>query len=155
MAHIRVSTVIDAQPHQVWEVVRDIAQHVVWMADAEEIRFTGPQESGVGTTFECDTKVGPFRLTDKMEITEWEDEKVMGVSHTGLVTGTGRFTLLPAGPGRTEFRWEETLEFPFWMGGPLRDPVGSRILEAIWRRNLARLKALVEARFGAGRPESA
>lgn len=148
MANIRVSTVIDAPPAEVWDVVRKIEDHVDWMADAEAIRFTSEQHAGVGTTFECDTKVGPAKLTDVMEITEWEDEKVMGVRHTGIVTGTGRFTLHPAGPGRTEFRWEEELDFPVWMGGPLRNPVGGRILAAIWRRNLRRLKSIVEGPAG-------
>ena len=143
MADIRVSIVIDATPAQVWEVVEKVEDHVDWMADAEAIRFLTDQRRGVGTTFECDTKVGPARLTDVMEITEWVDEQSMGVKHTGIVTGSGRFILEPAGPGRTEVRWEETLNFPFWMGGPLRDPVGGRILEAIWRRNLKKLDAIV------------
>jgi uncharacterized protein YndB with AHSA1/START domain len=145
MASIRVSTAINATPAQVWAVVETIEDHVEWMADAEAIRFTGPSRRGVGTTFDCDTKVGPFRLTDAMEITEWDDGHAMGVAHTGLVIGSGRFTLRPAGAGRTEFRWEEELKFPFWMGGPLRNPVGGRVLAAIWRRNLKRLKAVVEA----------
>lgn len=149
MAHIVVSTVIEATPTQVWDVVRVVEDHVEWMADAEAIRFTSDRTSGVGTTFECDTKVGPARLTDEMEITEWVDEQVMGVRHVGLVTGAGRFTLTPSGPGRTEFRWEEDLTFPVWMGGPLRDPVGGRVLERIWRRNLVRLKDIVEARVAA------
>lgn len=143
MADIRVSIVIDATPAQVWEVVEKVEDHVDWMADAEAIRFLTDQRRGVGTTFECDTKVGPARLTDVMEITEWVDREVMGVKHVGLVTGVGRFTLTAAGPGRTEFKWEESLDFPFWMGGPLRDPVGGRILEAIWRRNLKKLDAIV------------
>lgn len=146
MAKIRVSTVIEAEPAVVWEVVEPIERHVDWMQDAEAIRFVDDQRRGVGTSFECDTKIGPARLTDHMEITEWVDGEVMGVRHTGLVTGSGRFTLHPAGPGRTEFRWEEELIFPVWMGGPLRDPVGGRILEWVWRRNLKRLKAIVEER---------
>jgi hypothetical protein len=145
MAKIRVSTVIDASPTAVWAVVEPIEDHVDWMADAATIRCTSEHCRGVGTTFECDTKIGPFRLTDVMEITAWKPGTVMGVRHTGIVTGEGQFTLAPAGPGRTEFRWEEERHFPAWMGGPLRNPVGGRILEAVWRRNLRRLKALVEA----------
>lgn len=145
MAIIRVSTVIDATPTAVWEVVRHISDHTEWMADAVAIRFLSDQTSGVGTRFECDTKVGPAKLTDIMEITRWEPESAMGVDHQGLVTGSGVFHLEPAGPGRTEFRWEEELIFPFWMGGPLRDPVGGRIMEWIWKRNLKTLKAIVEA----------
>ena len=146
MADVGVSMIIDAPPARVWEVVKEIGDHVDWMADARAVRFTSDIRSGMGTTFECDTKVGPFRFTDTMEITEWRDGEIIGVAHTGLVIGSGRFTLLPAGPGRTEFAWREHLEFPFWMGGPLRDPIGSRLLEIIWRRNLRRLKAVVERR---------
>ena len=94
MATICVTIEIAASPKQVWEVVKDISDHVNWMKDAERIDFLTEQVSGVGTMFDCATKVGPFRLKDKMEITEWVDEKSMGVSHEGLVTGTGRFSLV-------------------------------------------------------------
>ena len=68
-------------------------RHVDWMHDAVAIRFTGEQTRGVGTRFLCDTRVGPITLVDRMEITEWEPAAVMGVRHTGIVTGSGRFTL--------------------------------------------------------------
>lgn len=144
MAPIRVSTVIEAAPFLVWAHVERVEDHVTWMRDATEIRFLGEQRSGVGTRFECDTKVGPIRLTDVMEITEWESGAVMGVRHSGVVTGVGRFTLAPAGPDRTEFRWEEDLSFPWWLGGRFGEIVGARVLAVIWRGNLKRLKAEIE-----------
>jgi hypothetical protein len=81
-----------------------------------------------------------------MEITEWEPGAVMGVRHIGMVTGTGRFTLEPIDLGRrTRFVWEETLVFPWWMGGPLGALIGGKVvLAAIWRRNLRGLRRLVE-----------
>jgi hypothetical protein len=114
------------------------------MADAAEIRFTSTTRAGVGTTFDCLTKVGPLRLTDKMEITEWREGKVMGVRHVGLVTGTGRFTITKAKRGRARFSWEERLRFPWWMGGPVGGVVGGRIMKRIWVRNLRVLKTKVE-----------
>ncbi len=146
MAGITVGTTIDATPEQVWEVVRVVADHVDWMHDAVAIRFTSESTSGVGTTFDCDTKVGPFRLTDQMEITRWEDARVMGVRHVGMVTGTGEFTLVPTPPGRTEFIWREKLTFPWWMGGPIGATVGGVFLKLIWKRNLRGLKAIIESR---------
>ena len=145
MGRIRVSTTIDAPPSVVWEEVRHVERHVDWMADAVAIEFTSRRRSGVGTTFSCRTKVGPIRLTDLMEITEWRDGKVMGVRHVGLVTGTGRFTLTRARGGRTRFTWDERLRFPWWMGGPIGGVVGGRVMKRIWRRNLTVLKALVES----------
>tara|TARA_Y100000994_G_scaffold149691_1_gene122576 strand:- start:130 stop:576 length:447 start_codon:yes stop_codon:yes gene_type:complete len=145
MAEITVSTEIHAPPSQVWDIVKDIDDHVNWMKDAERIDFISDKRSGVGTKFDCATKVGPFRLKDRMEITEWIDEESMGVSHEGLVTGSGRFSLQETADNHTIFTWEETLDFPFWMGGPLRDPVGSRILSMIWKKNLTLLKQQVES----------
>ncbi len=141
MARIRVTVDIPASPAEVWADVRHIDRHVEWMHDAESITFTTTDTSGVGTAFDCATKVGPLRLTDRMEITEWEAESVMGVRHVGLVEGVGRFTLTPTDHGGTHFAWEEELRFPWWMGGPIGGLVGGQILKLIWRRNLKLLAA--------------
>jgi len=114
------------------------------MHDAVAIRFTSERTSGVGTAFDCDTKVGPLRLTDRMEITSWEPGRRMGVRHVGVVTGTGEFTLTPLPSGGTRFTWEEDLVFPWWMGGPVGAAVGGQVLKLVWRRNLAELRRLVE-----------
>ena len=145
MGRIRVSVVIKASPAEVWEEVRHIERHVDWMADAEEIIFTTPAREGVGTRFDCKTKVGPIRLTDKMEITEWRAGRTMGVAHTGLVTGTGQFTLARIRRDRTRFSWEEQLTFPWWMGGPVGGFFGGFVMRRIWRKNLTVLKVLVES----------
>lgn len=144
MSRVRVSTVIDASPRRVWAAVRDIASHVNWMEDAVAIRYTSPTRDGVGTTFDCDTKVGPFRLTDRMEVTEWSDGRAMGIRHVGLVQGTGRFTIRRTCRGGTRFTWDEKLRFPWWMGGFPGSVVAAPVLRRIWKRNLANLKRQVE-----------
>lgn len=141
MAYIRVETLLDATPAEVWADIRRVDTHVEWMHDAESIELTSPHHEGIGVTFDCRTKVGPLRLTDRMEITEWTEELAMGVRHVGLVTGEGRFTLDPTEDGRTRFVWAETLRFPWWMGGPVGGVVGGRVLRWIWHRNLRQLAA--------------
>lgn len=136
MGRIRVETEIEATPATVWADVEDIATHVEWMHDAEAITFTSDRTEGVGTTFDCLTRIGPIRLTDRMEITEWDPAAVMGVRHVGLVEGTGRFTLTERAGGRTRFVWEEDLVFPWWMGGPVGGVVGGWVLKQVWKRNL-------------------
>lgn len=147
MGRIEVEAELVATPKHTWAVIAPIERHVEWMADAKAIRFVGDQRSGVGTVFLCDTRVGPLKLTDRMEITEWIPQEVMGVRHIGLVRGTGRFTLTPVDGGRrTRFVWSEDLKFPWWLGGVLAELLGGKlVLRFIWRRNLRALKRIVES----------
>jgi carbon monoxide dehydrogenase subunit G len=144
MPKIRVSTTVAAPRRQVWQAVRDIGAHVRWMDDAEAIRITSPQQEGVGTTFVCDTRLGPFRVRDAMEVVQWREGRSMTVRHSGLVKGWGRFRLQGRG-AKTRFTWEERLRFPWWMGGPVTARLAALVLVRVWRRNLANLKALVES----------
>ena len=122
-----------------------------WMADADSITFVTDQRQGVGTEFECLTRVGPLVTTDVMTITEWEPGRRMGIEHRGVVTGRGHFELEGDGRGRTVFCWEEDLTFPTWMGGRLGERAGRPVLMRIWRANLSRLKAKAEREAAAAR----
>ena len=141
MAEITVETELAAEVDEVWEDICDISTHVEWMHDAQAIVFTSDQTQGLGTTFDCLTKIGPIRLTDRMEITEWADGEAIGVRHVGLVTGEGRFTLTATGDNTTRFVWAETLYFPWWLGGRIGGWLGQPILLRVWRRNLQLLQA--------------
>lgn len=147
MAKVEVSVVVNATPARVWQVIEPVERHVDWMSDAVAIRFVNGQRRGVGTAFLCDTKVGPIKLTDRMEIIEWVPEQVMGVRHVGAVTGTGRFTLTPMDGGtHTRFRWSEEVTFPWWLGGFAGENLGGKlVMRFIWRRNLRALKQIVDS----------
>ena len=142
---LRVSIDIDAPPDVVWETVERVEDHVDWMADAEAIRFTSDAHRGIGTAFDCETKVGPLHLTDEMRVTEWEPEFAIGIEHRGLVAGRGRFTLERIPPETTRFTWTETLTFPVKMGSAVGALAAKPVLTQIWRRNLRRLKEIVES----------
>lgn len=147
MPRLRVRTVLDAPPEVVWRELEDVTSHIRWMHDARAIEITSERTSGVGTTFDCETRIGPLRTVDRMEITAWDPPRRMGVRHVGLVTGSGTFTLRPGrgrrGAGRTRFEWSERLRFPWWLGGPLGVLVARPVLRRIWRRNLRALATLV------------
>jgi len=145
---ICVAIEIGATPARVWAELEQVDRHVEWMHDAVAIRFTGEQTSGRGTEFLCDTKVGPFKLVDRMTITEWQPAAAMGVRHTGIVTGEGIFTLRAIASG-TCFEWKEQLRFPWWLGGPIGAAIaGPLVLRPLWKRNLKALKRQVESVAG-------
>jgi len=143
---IHVSIDLPATPDDVWAEVRHISRHVDWMHDAVAIDFTGHQTEGVGTTFDCRTRIGPLTTTDKMEITSWEPAREMGVLHSGVVTGEGLFVLEPIGdpPGsETTFSWRETLRLPWYFGGRLGEVFAKPLLQLVWKRNLRGLRARI------------
>jgi uncharacterized protein YndB with AHSA1/START domain len=144
MTQISLNVTIDAPARRVWEHISDLASHTEWMHDAVAIRFVSAATSGIGTQMECDTRVGPFRLTDRLVVTEWAEGHAMAIRHVGTISGTGRFTLQAAGPNRTRFSWTEDLRFPWWLGGTVAATAARPVLARTWRRNLSNLRALIE-----------
>lgn len=144
MANVQINIAINASPSKVWEELRHIERHVNWMQDAVSIEFQSDQREGVGTKFECLTKIGPFQTRDLMSITSWEENHLMGVTHEGLVTGSGSFTLSIDGEG-SEIMWRETLRFPWWGLGSFGAYCAKPVFILIWKKNLTNLKRIVES----------
>jgi len=146
---MRVTVAIDihAPSQDVWADIADLTSHAEWMGEVSEIRIVGERRTGIGTVLTVPTRVGPFRTEDWIIVTDWEDQRRIGVLHVGAVSGVGEFTLTGQGT-TTRFCWDETLHLPWWLGGRLGESVASPILSWIWRGNLRRLSA----RFAA--PES-
>lgn len=145
MSEISIQVEIAAPPEVVWASIVDVRTHTAWMAEARAIRLTSEKTEGVGTTFECDTRVGLLRTKDRMMVTEWVPDLLMGVRHEGLILGEGRFTLTGDGGDSTLFAWTERLVFPWWLGGSVVGLLARPLLRGLWRRNLDRLKHLVES----------
>lgn len=142
MAHIRVSHRVEAPASRIWPHLADLASHTRWMKDARSIVFLTEQSRGRGTVVEVETRVGPFRTLDRMEVTDWQEGKSISVRHLGVVTGEGTLSLVPEGDG-TRVVWSEELRFPWWMGGRVGGRLARPVLARIWRGNLRRLAALV------------
>ena len=137
MAHITVSIEIDAPLERVWREAADLAAHVEWMADARSIEFLTDQRSGVGTRMLVETRVGPLKTNDVMEVTAWDEQHSIGVRHQGIITGEGAFRL-EANRSGTRFTWTERLAFPWYLGGPITAWFAAPVLKWIWKGNLRR-----------------
>lgn len=142
--HLHLCITIGAPVDHVWQTIEAVETHTQWMTDAESITFRTDQRAGVGTEFDCRTRVGPFTTVDAMRVTEWEPGAAMGIEHRGLITGRGRFTVTASGGGLTEFCWTEDLEFPMHLGGAVAERLARPVFGHIWRGNLSRLRSLAE-----------
>jgi hypothetical protein len=143
MVTVRIATEMPFERKDVWGELARLEDHAEWMLDATAIRFKGEQRQGAGTRFECDTRFGPLRLTDVMEVTEWDDGERIGVRHRGVVGGAGSFTLRDVPGPATRIEWEELLVFPWWLGAALGAQLARPLFIALWRGNLRRLRARI------------
>jgi hypothetical protein len=142
VARITITQHIARDPRDVWDRLANLADHPSWMRDARSLTFTTDQHRGVGTRMEVLTRVGPFTTLDVMEVTSWEEGRAIGVSHHGLVTGSGILSVEPDGDGAT-VTWAEDLRFPWWLGGRVTAWLARPVLRRVWRGNLARFALLL------------
>jgi hypothetical protein len=116
------------------------------MADARSIDFLSGSRSGPGTRMVVETRFGPLRTRDLMEVTGWDEGRRISVEHRGLFTGTGEFRLEDRHDGGTRFTWAEEIRFPWWLGGPLGAAAARPVFRWVWRRNLQRLRDRLSSR---------
>ncbi len=144
---VRREVIVAAPIEATWEALSDLASHVDWMADAESITFISEARRGVGTAFECRTRVGPLTTLDTMTVTEWVEGRRIAVAHTGIIRGHGTFELASPTPTTTQFVWTEDLRFPLYLGGVVGAFVARPVLYRIWMGNLSRFANQVEPRY--------
>ncbi len=139
MARVAVSRQIPIAHERVWHALADLQAHTGWMRDALSIEITSQSQRGVGTRMEVLTVIGPLRTTDVMEVVGWDEGRSIEVRHHGLVRGTGTLGVEPDEAG-SRVTWDETLTFPWWLGGAVTAWLARPVLAAVWRGNLRRLE---------------
>ena len=142
MARISVTRQTQLPHHVVWEALADLATHARWMGDIRSMVFISEQTHGVGTRMRVETSVGPFRTVDVLEVVGWDEGRSIDVTHHGVVTGVGTLSAIPTADG-TLVTWDETLRFPWWLGGGVTSWLARPVLAAVWRANLRRLEELL------------
>lgn len=140
MARIEVSRVMAAPPEKVWEELADLASHPEWMRDARGIEFLSETRQGVGTRVEVETRLGPFRTLDMMEVTGWDEGHSIEMEHRGLVRGRGVLSVTREREDRAVVSWLEDLAFPWWAGGELTALLAAPVLRLVFGGNLRRLE---------------
>jgi ligand-binding SRPBCC domain-containing protein len=73
MAHLELSTEINASPHEVWDLTADF-QRIPELAPAtsEKVSYVTEGKVGVGTVFREKVRIGPIMSEDEWYITEFD-----------------------------------------------------------------------------------
>lgn len=146
MARIEATTHIEAPPAAVWIELVDWEAQPRWMHDARSVAVRTDRREGTGVVLRCMTAVAGLTVTDDMEVTDWVEERRLGVRHLGrLIRGVGVFELEPT-PAGTHLTWWEEIDAPFGAAGEaLASLVAVPLVRRTFRISLAQLKAVCES----------
>jgi hypothetical protein len=120
MIPFSITITIKAPLDHVWRNLVDWKSQGDWMAMTRvESSDHGADDSGVGTTIDAFTGIGPIGIRDLMRVTRWEPPHFCAVDHYGRwIKGIGEFRLesvsgnsMSATP-QTKFHWYEEIAGP-------------------------------------------
>lgn len=142
-AHSEVE--IDAPADTVFAYIDDYTTATRWVAGMKEWRPVGDKVQGLGSTFAAKIGLGPTSLDTTLEITRWEQDRLIAWEPRKGVKQAGSYTLEDLGDGRTRFTLDVDLELP---GGIVGRTLGKG-LEPLIHHQIAQsaqlLKEQVEA----------
>lgn len=141
MARIEATTHIEAPIERVWETLTDWEGQPRWMADARSVEVRTAHREGTGVVLRCATDIAGVVVDDDMEITEWEEPRLIGVRHLGnIIRGVGAFELEPTSHG-TRLLWWEEYDAPLGgLGESLATLLVVPYVRRVFRASLAGLK---------------
>ena len=107
---------INATVNKVWRALVEWEKQGDWMTLTRvSASDNGADDSGIGTTIEAFTGVGPFGVLDKMKVISWEPPHFCRVDHYGkVIKGIGEFRLVDLGD-KTRFDWYEEIKAPAFI----------------------------------------
>jgi hypothetical protein len=127
----------------VWPYLVDWERLDRWMEEIADVRVTSEHREGVGVEAEATVRIGGIATHDRIRVARWEPPYVLEIVHLGWVRGTGTMELSKTGTGSLLF-WRESLVPPWGPVGRLGMRLFLPLLLRIFRRDLARLKELIE-----------
>jgi uncharacterized protein YndB with AHSA1/START domain len=147
MPRVEEEIVIARPPEQVFEFVTAPENDRLWSSTAVERQLESDRPIEVGTRIRAVDKFLGRRIESTFEITEHEPYHRSAITFvSGPVRAVGSYTLEPSNGG-TRFHW--LLEAPAGLGGlylgRVTDPLVTWIFRRRLRRDLRRLKAVLEA----------
>ncbi|HEX8855362.1 MAG TPA: SRPBCC family protein [Thermoleophilaceae bacterium] len=142
------STVIQAPPEKVWEVVSATGRYAEWVVNTDEVVRTDNPRGGPDVTYdERNTIAGPWKASTRWRVTEFDPPHRQVHEGEGVAFAKGvrlEIDLAPAGES-TEISNTAVYEPKFGPVGALLDKALRPMLERDFRRTMENLKRLVES----------
>jgi uncharacterized protein YndB with AHSA1/START domain len=143
---ITQSITIGRSTAAVWPYLVDWERLDRWMEEISDVRVTTSHREGVGVEASATVRIAGISTRDRIRVTRWEPPHVLEIAHLGWVRGRGLMELSPGADRRSRLLWTETLIPPWGAVGALGMRASLPLMRRVFRRDLVRLRELVEAK---------
>jgi uncharacterized membrane protein len=143
---ITQSITVGRPTEAVWPYLVDWERLDLWMEEISDVRVTTPHREGVGVEAEATVRIAGISTRDRIRVTRWEPPHLLEIAHLGWVRGRGLMELSPEPVTSSRLLWTETLVPPWGPVGALGMRASLPLMRRVFRRDLVRLRELVEAR---------
>lgn len=148
MLHVRHAAVAAVPIHVAFAYMDDHSNVPDWLFGVSEFDPIGEFDSGLGATFDATMQIGPAKLSSRVEVTEWEENRLITVASLDGVANSSTWEFTAKGDELTELRVDFAYKLPGGFAGKalglLVEPfieTAVKSTEETLRRNLEELYA--------------
>ncbi|MQA60912.1 MAG: SRPBCC family protein [Actinophytocola sp.] len=117
MVHIQHTSTCKAPIAVAFGYIDDYRTAPEWMFGLSKFEPIGDKDHGLGAVYDGSMKLGPKTLHSTVEVTGWEQDKLIALDSIKGFVNQSTWQFLSRGPEETELKVDFTYELPGGMAG--------------------------------------
>lgn len=117
MGHVSHKAIGNAPVEFAFGYVDDYRNVPKWMFGVSEFTPVGEQDQGLGAKFDTAIKLGPTTLHVRIDITEWEQDRLIALRTIKGIKATSSWRFAPHGDNQTEINAAIDYQLPGGFAG--------------------------------------
>lgn len=150
MIHVRHSAVAAVPLDVAFAYIDDYHNVPNWMFGVAEFLPDGEFDQGLGATFDATIQLGPSTVRSKLEVTEWERDRIITLSSLGSIANSSTWEFTRLDDSKTELCVDLAYKLPGGLAGKALDVIVGPFVENAIRNSEDTLRRQLEEQF-AGR----
>ena len=117
MIHVRHSAIAAVPIHVAFAYIDDYRTVPDWMFGVSEFRPIGEFDQGMESTFDAAIHIGPSTLRSRLEVTEWEQDRVITLASLDGAANSSTWEFTAHGEDKTEISVDFAYKLPGGLAG--------------------------------------
>ncbi|AOW91641.1 polyketide cyclase [Rhodococcus sp. WMMA185] len=117
MIHVRHSAIAAVPLDVAFAYIDDYRTVPDWMFGVSEFNPTGEFDQGLESTFDATIHIGPSTLRSRLEVTEWERDRVITLASLDGSASSSTWEFTPLSEARTEISVDFAYRLPGGLAG--------------------------------------